>query len=236
MGRLNYLAELLYPPRCAMCGELMDAGKEKNCLCDLCRGIWEQEKTAGCPVCRKDASRCSCTPEYNKSKVADEYRAVVFYESDNVRKLIYAIKTRYDEALFDMAAGEIALLIMKYYKIDAETVLAYPHRSAASVRKYGFDHARLLCRKVSSLTGLPVFDGIMHRRGAQQKTLSLSQRGGNAAKSYYVPDKYRPGLKNKKIIFIDDVVTTGATSAVCAALCKAEGAVRFSVFSIARTP
>ena len=236
MGFVNYLLELVFPPRCSMCGELMAPEKDRRCLCERCRAVWEQEKQAVCHKCRREPQNCSCMPEYNKYHTADSYRAVVFYESENVKKLIYKIKTENNAALDDLMAKELALSVMKYGKIDENTILAYPQRNVSSIRKYGKDHAAKICKRVSALTGIPVFDGIKHRRGAEQKTLSAKERGQNAAKIYYIPDKYTNELKNKHVIFIDDVVTTGATSVVCASLCKANKAKSFSVFSIAKTP
>lgn len=236
MGILNYLAELLYPPRCVMCGELTDASTVRKCLCDRCRGIWENEKKALCPNCRMTVNECRCQPKYNKSRTADSFRALVLYDSENIKRLIHSFKTERDAELINMTAKDISAAIFRYAKIDGSSVLAYPERGRKSYEKYGFDHAGLLCAKVSEYTGIPVFKGIKHRRGSQQKTLSATQRGYNALKSYHIPDKYKEQLKGRHVIFIDDVVTTGATSVVCAALCKAAGAVGFSVFSIARTP
>ena len=235
MGFVNYLAELLFPPRCSMCGELMTAEKEKRCFCERCRAVWEQEKQVLCPSCRRDPGHCSCNPKYNKNRVSDGYRALVFYDSENVKKLIYKIKTEKNKALIEFMAKELSLSVMRYNKIDPDTVLAYPQRSGRSIKKYGTDHAAALCGKVSEFTGIPVFCGIKHKRGAEQKTLTAAERGSNAAQSYYVPEKYKNELKNKRVVFIDDVVTTGATSVVCAALCKADGAKSFSVQSVART-
>ena len=236
MGYGNYLLELLYPPRCSMCGELTDPDKRKHCFCERCRAVWEQEKNELCPDCRRDALHCVCLPKFNKARTADSYRSLVLYDSDNIKHVIYRIKTERDAALYDLMARELSVAVMRYCAIDGNSLLAYPQRSRGSVRKYGMDHAKILCRAVSKYTGLPVFEGLRHRKGAEQKTLPASMRGENAANSYYVPDKQANDLRGKNIIFIDDVVTTGATSVVCAALCKANGARSFSVFSIARTP
>ncbi len=232
---LNYITELIYPPRCVMCGELLDPGTERVCFCDMCRGIWESEKTAQCPECRRRVNECGCQPKYNKSRTVDSFRTLSFYDSDNVKKLIKTVKTDRDPALEALLGRDLSSLIMRYYKIDGDCVVAYPNRDRISVKKYGFDHARLLCKKVSEYTGVPVYPYIKHRHTRQQKTLSAKERGYNAVRSYYIPDRYRDLLKNKRVIFIDDVVTTGATSVVCASLCKAAGASGFSVFSVART-
>lgn len=235
-GVLNYLAELLYPPRCAMCGELTDPSFKRNCFCERCRGIWENEKKAVCPACRLPVIRCRCRPKYNKNRTVDSYHALTLYDGENVKRLIHTVKTVRDPALTDAAARDLSAAILAFGSIDPSCVLAYPQRSREAVVKYGFDHARLLCERVGKYTGLPVFKGIKHRRGRQQKTLSAAERGYNALKSYYIPDKYKEQLKGKNVVFIDDVVTTGATSVICAALCKASGAAGFSVYSISRTP
>ena len=236
MGRLNFISELLFPPRCAMCGELMDAETDLRCFCVRCRAIWEREKETPCPKCKRAAEHCVCEPKYNKSAAVDGYRAVVFYNDEKIKKLIYTVKTGYNAALYDTAAKEIALSVMKHYKVDENSVFAYPARSRASIRKYGIDHAKKLCGLVSKYTGIPMLHVFSHKRGAEQKTLKAAERGENAAQSYYIKDKDKIKVKNKRIIFIDDVVTTGATTVVCAALSKAEGAAGFSAFSIARTP
>ena len=236
MGRLNYLTELLFPPKCALCGELMDADTEPRCFCDRCRAVWEKEKEEPCPNCKKTAPHCVCEPKYNKSRTVDGYRAIVFYNDENVKKLIYSVKTGYNRALYDTAAKELSLSVMKFFRVDENCVLSYPKRSRASIRRYGIDHAKKLCKAVSEYTGIPVLDVFKHKRGAEQKTLSAAERGENAAESYYISEKDKKKLKNKRIIFIDDVVTTGATTVVCAALSKAEGAAGFYAFSIARTP
>lgn len=236
MGNFNYLLELLFPPRCAMCGELMDAGKEKKCFCARCRAVWEQAKEEPCPNCRRDARHCVCEPKYNRSRSVDSYRALVFYESENIKGLIYKIKTGYNAALYDTMAAELALNVMKYYKLDDNSYLSYPRRSRASIKEYGVDHGKKLCYTVSKLTGIPVLDVFGHRRGAEQKSLKAKERGKNAAQSYYIREKDKIRVKDKRIIFIDDVVTTGATTVVCAALAKAAGAKGFCAYSIARTP
>ncbi len=236
MGVPNYLIELLFPPRCSMCGELMEAEKEKRCFCDRCRAVWEQEKQALCPNCRREPANCCCIPKFNKNRAVDSFRSLVFYDSEKIKKLIYKIKTEKNGALTELLAKDLSVYVLKYNRLDPDTVLAFPERSRSSIKKYGTDHAAALCRRVSGFTGLSVFTGIKHKRGAEQKTLSAAERGYNAANSYYIPDKYKNEIKNKRIIFIDDVVTTGATSVVSAALCKANGAKSFSVISIARTP
>lgn len=237
MGAFKYLLDLIYPPRCQMCGEIMPPSKEYVCFCPHCSAKWEQEKTQICPSCRREVRVCRCRPVFDKNSLSDAYRALVLYYSQNVKNVIFKLKRDESKALTDFLSKELCFLIFRNYDISSDNVvIAYPQRSRKSVKKHGYDHAASLCKYISKQLGLPLFDGIRHRSGAEQKTLNAEQRGVNAAKSYYIPEKYSGTLKNKKVILIDDVVTTGATATVCAALCKANGALSVSVFSIAKTP
>ena len=81
-----------------------------------------------------------------------------------------------------------------------------------------------------------MFYGIKNTGGREQKKLSGQSRGENAYRSYSVPEKYRDQLKGKRVLLIDDIVTTGATAVCAAALCKLYGASSVSCFCIAKTP
>ena len=181
-------------------------------------------------------NRCRCQPKYNKSRVADSFCSLTLYDTENIKRLIHTFKTVSDPALTETAARDLTAAVFSKIRIDRSCILAYPGRSREAISRCGFDHAQLLCKKIGKYTGIPVFKGIKHRRAQQQKTLSASERGYNALRSYYIPEKYKSELKGRHVIFIDDVVTTGATAVICAALCKAAGAVNVSVFSLARTP
>ena len=84
--------------------------------------------------------------------------------------------------------------------------------------------------------GIPLYRGIKNVYGREQKKLSEKGRGENAYKSYAIPEKYRDQLKGRRVILIDDIVTTGATAVSCAALCKLNGALSVSCFCVAKTP
>ncbi len=237
MGAFRFILRVIYPPRCAICGELLEPTKDDVCFCPKCRSAWEQEKTAPCPVCRQQAENCVCPLQYNKSRTLDMCRNLVIYDGDNVKKVIFAIKTGTDQSLYKFMARELEMLIFRKFDLSKDDcVIAYPQRSRAARKKYGHDQSKLLSQTVSKDLGIPLFRGVKNSGGREQKKLSGQSRGENAYKSYYVPERYRDELKGKRVILIDDIVTTGATAVCAAALCKLYGAASVNCFCIAKTP
>lgn len=237
MGVFGYVTRIIYPPRCASCGELIEPSKDEKCFCPRCRSLWEQEKTAPCPVCRQTPDNCTCGLQYNKSRTLDMCKSLVIYESENVRNLINGIKTQRDRALFSFLSRELEILIFRKFDLSKDgCVVAFPQRSRRARRIYGHDQARILAKKIGKDLGLPVFYGIKNVNGKEQKKLSASGRGQNAYNSYFIPEKYKDQIKDKRVILIDDIVTTGATAVCAAALCKINGASSVCCFSIAKTP
>ena len=91
-------------------------------------------------------------------------------------------------------------------------------------RERGYDQAELLARRVGELTGLTVESALEKVRA----TAVQSEISEDKARKANVKDAYRtlPGLDlaGKRIVLIDDVVTTGATLSECAAALRQAGA------------
>ena len=237
MSFADLILKLVYPPRCAICGELIEASAEYVCFCEKCRSLWEQEKETPCPVCRQTPDNCICELQYNKSRTLDACRSLASYDGDAVKKLIFGIKNSADKDLFIFIGRELEMLIFRKADLsDGDCVIAYPQRNKKARKKHGHDQAYLLAKTVSKDLGIPLFEGIKNVRGKEQKKLSERGRGENAYKSYVIPEKYKGQLKGKRVILIDDIVTTGATAVSCAALCKLDGALSVSCFCVAKTP
>jgi ComF family protein len=101
----------------------------------------------------------------------------------------------------------------------------------------GFNQAELLGRLVAKRRGIPVWNALRRKRAtATQAGLANAGRRRNVAGAFVV--KGNPGfaekLAGKKILLIDDVMTTGATASACAVALKRGGARSISLLTLAR--
>lgn len=97
----------------------------------------------------------------------------------------------------------------------------------------GFNQAELLARYVAKQRGIPVWNVLRRRRATDtQAGLANAGRRRNVAGAFKVRANAR--LAGKRILLIDDVMTTGATASACAAALKRGGAGFVSLLTLAR--
>jgi ComF family protein len=101
-------------------------------------------------------------------------------------------------------------------------------------REREFNQAERLARRLSRATGIPVAKGLIRRveNTRTQTQLNRAERAANVRHAF-AP---RPGLRlnGRRVVVVDDVLTTGATTSACAAALKAAGAGEVCVWTLAR--
>lgn len=97
----------------------------------------------------------------------------------------------------------------------------------------GFDQAVLLARELSRHTGIPVCGALRRtRHTAAQAGLTRRQRRDNVRGCFHVPD---PGaVGGRRVLLIDDVLTTGATANAAASALRRAGAAHVGIYTLAR--
>jgi ComF family protein len=102
-------------------------------------------------------------------------------------------------------------------------------------RDRGFDQAELLARDVGRLLGIPVVHALERAaRTTAQHQLGRSARQSNVAHAFGVAPQRVSDVKGRWIVLVDDVVTSGATLAGCAAVLHEAGAYAVSALTLAR--
>jgi ComF family protein len=99
-----------------------------------------------------------------------------------------------------------------------------------------FNQSAMLARAISALSGVPVSDHILARAKATvpQVGLARSERARNVQGAFTVPKAARIDVKGRKLVVIDDVLTSGATVSACANVLRRAGASRVDVLVLAR--
>jgi ComF family protein len=99
--------------------------------------------------------------------------------------------------------------------------------------KRGFNQSEILARLVAKDRVIPMIDAVKRVRAtATQAGLTNSKRRKNVAGAFRVVRKSR--IEGKRILLIDDVMTTGSTAAACASALKRAGARSITLLTLAR--
>ncbi|MFQ5958709.1 MAG: ComF family protein, partial [Alphaproteobacteria bacterium] len=116
---------------------------------------------------------------------------------------------------------------------DADAVTPVPlHRLRLFARRY--NQAALLGRELGRIAGVPFAPDLLVRTRHTRSQAGRSRRARfeNVRGAFAV--RRGEDVRGRRIVLVDDVMTTGATAGACAAVLKRAGAVRVDVLSVAR--
>ena len=197
------LSNWLFPEKCVLCGRIL----EKDEM-DLCR------------KCRIEAPECGISR--TKYPFLDSWTALWYYQ-DKVRRSILRYKF-YGRRNY--AAAYARLLGVKLLKEDrAEPdLITWVPISAKRLKKRGFDQGQLLAERLSEELQLPVMPLLKKIRDnpPQSGIVGHAHRKANVLGVYTATDPQ--ALSGKRILLLDDILTTGATAGECARILLTAGA------------
>ena len=214
MGALSVLLDLLYPPRCAFCRALTGKGAG---VCPRCRDTLPYTKA---PVEKRGDFFVRCV-------------APLYYE-DDVRESLHRYKFSQAAGYADAYAPLVADCVRERLAGEYDLISWVP-LSRKRLRERGYDQARLLAEAVAPLLGgeaVSVLEKV--KNVAKQSTVGdAAARRANIAGAYRVPE---PDLvAGRRILLLDDIVTTGATLSECARTLADAGAARVVCAAVAQT-
>ena len=199
----QWILDVLYPPKCAFCGALLDRREEG--ICHSCRtGLpW----TNGTDV-KADFIRSISAPLYYEDSVR---RALLHYQFHNAR------------ARGRVFGWLVATELQKKDALDFDVVTWVPLSRKREHRR-GYDQARIIAEAAAKNLGREAVGLLRKIRDvpAQSGLMTAEARRANISGCYEVID---PNLiAGKRVLIIDDIVTTGSTLSECARMLLLSGA------------
>jgi ComF family protein len=232
---LRYSADLILPAMCVSCSTLIT---RHNLLCPKC---WSGLNLITAPLCDRlgiplpgyegsgphiSTQALLNPPVFSRARAAAHYGGVI-------RKLIVRFK-------FEDRHEPLPLFITQMRKAgrelleEADVLVPTPlHRLRLLQRR--FNQSALLAQGLSKATGVPAAVMALKRTRRTHAQVGLSQeaRQDNVAGAFKASRVAKGAICGKRVLLIDDVLTTGATANACAAALLKAGARAVDVLAIA---
>ena len=231
----RFVVDLLWPPSCIGCGA---AVIEADRFCAAC---WQSLPLIAPPVCQRygvplpfDLGPEPLSPlAISDPPVFERARAAFRYDG-RARELVHHFKYG-DRTELARPMGRLMAEAGKALLADASLIVPVPlHRFRFLGRR--FNQAALLAKEIGVLAQKPVGFEVLARVKATRPQVGLTraERADNLARAFAVRDHERHQIAGRRILLIDDVMTSAATGNACArTLLKAgASAVDLLVFAV----
>ena len=180
--------------------------------CLLCEKILERHQLDLCPTCRADVESF---PEVKNTLSFVAGWTAMWYYKGNVRHGILRYKFSGKRNRGENFGRLLAMHLLQSKYTDFDTLTWVP-LSAAKLKSRGYDQVAQVGKSVARELGQPLIPTLKKiRETSTQSTLeTLDARRANVLGAYTVINP--EGVKGKRILLLDDVITTGSTASECA--------------------
>jgi len=199
----EFVLQLLFPPKCILCGKLL--GKDETDLCHSCR--------VDSPECHKNNLKFS---------FLDSWAAVWYYDG-YIRKSLHRYKFGRARHYAPAYGRLLAMKLSTEYPEGFDVLTWVP---VSRIRKFtrGYDQVELLAETVGRELGMePVRTLRKLRNNPPQSGIDrIEKRRANVLGIYRI--KNEELVRGKRVLLLDDILTTGATAGECARVLLTAGA------------
>lgn len=209
------LGTLFFPHRCPGCGDILHGRRE--CVCPECLSRLPETDFAGQPA--------NPVERLFWGRVAvDAATSRYYFTSDSaLQGVLHALKYQGDKATGTLLGRLLGRSLADSGRFDDIDALIPMPLHPRKQRLRGYNQAEVIARGVSDVTGIPVIiDALTRRRFTDTQTKkSRLERWRNVSDAFHLPD---PGtLQGRRLLLVDDVVTTGSSLEACASLIRTSG-------------
>ena len=210
------LVAVLMPERCVFCGDVIPP---LHVCCDACRETLLIVTPPICTYCGRTKEDCMC----RKRRYAYDKVAAVFYYCDAGKAGVLRLKRYDDPQAIDYFADQMAAVVRREHGHLMLDGIAYVPMTKRDERKREYNQGALLARALSKRLNVPMLPVLKKLYQTNpQKATEPWYRSGNVLGVFDVTDE--DAVRDKTILLVDDLLTTGATLHECAKMLKIYGA------------
>ena len=240
MKVFEFFINLILPPRCIKCGEILS---ERNGLCPDCFAKIDFISEPYCYCCGhpfnesanvKFASKQICGNCLKEKKHLFKMQRSAFVYDENSKDLIINFKFHDKTSSAEVLANMLFVAGKDIWNENPDYLIPVPlHKKRLLKRRY--NQSALLCKFLSLKTMVPSDYFSLERviNTVPQVSLTGAKRKNNLKKAFALknPEKF----KNKSVVLVDDVKTTGSTLKECAFILKKAGVKNIYSLTLAQT-
>lgn len=200
---MERFVNLIYPPKCVLCQRVLP--KDQNDLCHRCRLE---------------------VPEFTFAKKKISFVAdwvSLWYYSGTVRKSLMDFKFYHKRTHANIYGRLLAMRLTREGMTDFDVMTYVPISLLRNMRR-GYDQVALLAKATARELGITHQRILVKHRHtpAQSSIADAAMRRANVLGAYHI--KKNVDIVGKKILLLDDIITTGATVSECARVLLTAGA------------
>jgi predicted amidophosphoribosyltransferase len=232
------LTDLLLPPACLACDGIIHPRDEVRLLCRRCRSLLRAVPHPACPRCEAprrvtgrtgdDCPECRTWPD---TLACARSACLLLPPADTI---VHQLKYRGWPGLAEPVGAAMARIRLPAIVRDANLCVPVP-TTRSRLRSRGYNQAALIASAFAERTGRKVCNALSREghTGTQTALQPVARRANVAGAFRYVPE-LAAAVRGAAVLLIDDVLTTGATAAACAAALAEAGASRTALITFAR--
>ncbi len=213
MSFRDFISKYIFPPKCVFCRRVMD----KDGVCDKCKAIlpYRSAKQSNEPIMFVDGVYSYFHYE------ADVRNALIRYKFGGLSKYSVDFAVYLEECIRECLDEQY-------------DIISWVPLSRRRLRSRGYDQAHLLADETAKRIGTQAVRTLVKIRDTapQSRQPDISKRMANILGAY---DTASFNPSGKRIILIDDILTSGSTVSECARILKTAGAEKVYIVTVAKT-
>lgn len=235
---LRALADLLLPPTCLACEAIISPRDDARLVCRRCRSMLRAVPHPACARCEaprrvtgRTGEACPECKGWPDALTCARSACLLLPPADAI---VHNLKYRGWPALAGPAGMAMARVRLPECVRDARICIPVP-TTRSRLRGRGYNQAALLASAYADRTGRKVCNALSREghTGTQTALQPVARRANVAGAFRFVPEE-AAAVRGSAVLLIDDVLTTGATAAACAAVLAGAGASGIGLITFAR--
>ena len=215
-GPMNVLLDLLFPPKCVFCGKVLSSKAE---------GI--------CPACQRSLPWIAGPAAEQKPEFISLCASPLWYQG-TVRESFHRYKFKGSRGYAEVYGRLVGQCIRDHLSGRYDRITWVP-LSAERLKRRGYDQAMLLAESAARELGESAVGTLRKVRNPRAQSglgTDAAARRANVLGAYQVPDPER--VAGRRILLLDDIITTGSTVSECARMLRTAGAADVVCATLAR--